>query len=138
MRLKNLLLGIVRGKEVERFLHVYELLRQHILLVEFFLNRLVLDFQDVLQKLPARVDPVQVKSDASSQHARLQVLQLQPLVMLVLVNEQIELHFSVPVDDLAITILDLDVKGLTSGANVKGDDLFPDRVATLRESHICI
>ena len=138
MRLKNLLLGIVRGKEVERFLHVYELLRQHILLVEFFLNRLVLDFQDVLQKLPARVDPVQVKSDASSQHARLQVLQLQPLVMLVLVNEQIELHFSVPVDDLAITILDLDVKGLTSGTNVKGDDLFPDWVATLRESHICI
>lgn len=138
MRLKNLLLSIVRGKEVERFLHVYELVRQHILLIEFFLNRLVLDFQDVLQKLPARVDPVQVKSDASSQHARLQVLQLQPLVMLVLVNEQIELHFSVPVDDLAITILDLDVKGLTSSANVKGDDLFPDRVATLRESHICI
>jgi hypothetical protein len=78
------------------------------------------------------VNPVQIDSDTAGQCTRLQVLQLQPLVMLVLIDEQIELHLSVTEYELAFTVLKLDVQRLTARSNIKSYYLFPDRVTILR------
>jgi len=58
--------------------------------------------------------------------------------MLVLINEQIELHFSVTKYSLAFSILKLYVERLTSSSNIKSYNLFPDRITILRYGNLCV
>ena len=83
-----MLLGVVRRYEPERLLHLLQLNLKLLLFLVLLLNGHVLDFEDVLEELLARVDPVEGQSNLSGELS-LFVLKLQPLVVLVLVYKHV-------------------------------------------------
>ena len=76
------------------------------------------------------------KEQSPRRFARAWVLKLHPLVVLVLVDEQVEVDLTLPHEARGRPIKDLDYNRLSPSCDVKGYDLIPDRVRSIYSYHL--
>lgn len=97
--MQNLLLSIVSLHEAEWAAHVFQLERELLFLLKILFDGGVLDAEDVLEELPARVNPMEVEpNSARGLPIAVGDLELDPFIMLILVTKDFHVYLTLAKD----------------------------------------